>query len=56
MIDNRDKILSNILAMNPEQLTTFIASLSLDQLNHLDVLLEKAEKDSFRLKVYLDLQ
>lgn len=38
-----DKIISNILSMNKEQLKKFLATLTPDQLEYLDIFLKKEE-------------
>lgn len=56
MKNNSGEILANVLAMDEEQLATFMTTLSLDNLDYLDVLLAKAEKNSPGFKKYLDSQ
>jgi len=49
-----NEILANVFAMDEAQLAEFFAGLSRDALDHLEVLLAKAEKDGSRLKQHLD--
>lgn len=54
MVRNNEYIVSQILAMNEEELTKFLAGLSSQAQEYLDIVLAKAEKDPGVLKNYLD--